>query len=177
MSSPSRICLVGKSLMDKNMKISMIAAMAANRVIGKDNKMPWHLPEELGHFKRVTMGKPILMGRKTFESIGRPLPGRKNIVISTDKTLNIEGVTVVHSIEQAMSQTQGCEELMVIGGARLYEQMLSQADCLYITDIDLATAGDAYFPDYSIYQWLKSDLNVQQSSSGVSFSTYTLTRG
>jgi len=85
------------------MKISMIAAMAENRVIGKDNKMPWHLPEELGHFKRITMGKPIVMGRNTFESIGRPLPGRKNIVVSTNRALVIEGVTVVHSVEEAIA--------------------------------------------------------------------------
>ncbi len=158
------------------MKISMIAAMAANRVIGKDNKMPWHLPEELGYFKRVTMGKPIVMGRNTFESIGRPLPGRKNIVVSTNPDLQIEGVTVVHSVEAAILAGEGCEELMIIGGARLYKQMLDKADCLYITDIDLEVDGDAYFPDYSDSQWSKHDLAQHQSASGVGFSTYRLVR-
>lgn len=158
------------------MKISMIAAMAANRVIGKDNKMPWHLPEELGHFKQVTMGKPIVMGRNTFESIGRPLPGRKNIVISSNQSLSIEGVTVVHSVEEAILAGDNCEELMIIGGARLYEQMLDKADRLYITDIDLAAEGDAYFPNYAQYQWHKSELKTHQSTSGIAFSTYTLDR-
>ena len=158
------------------MKISMIAAMAANRVIGKDNKMPWHLPEELGHFKRITMGKPIVMGRNTFESISRPLPGRKNIVISSNQHLVIEGVTVVHSVEEAIAAGDNCEELMIIGGARLYDQMLSHTHCLYLTDIELDTEGDAYFPDYNQYQWHKSELATHQSSSGISFSTYTLTR-
>jgi len=158
------------------MKVSMIAAMAANRVIGKDNKMPWHLPEELGHFKRITMGKPIVMGRNTFESIGRALPGRKNIVISTNKSLVIEGVTVVHSVEAAIAAGDNCEELMIIGGARLYDQMLAHADCLYITDIALATEGDAFFPDYAQYQWQEHDREQHHSSSGIDFSTYTLTR-
>jgi len=158
------------------MKISMIAAMAAHRVIGKDNKMPWHLPEELGYFKQVTMGKPIVMGRNTFESIGRPLPGRKNIVISSNKSLVIAGVTVVHSVEAAIEAGDNCDELMIIGGARLYEQMLAHADCLYITDIVLDTAGDAYFPDYTQYQWHQGEVLTHQSSSGIAFSTYTLTR-
>jgi len=158
------------------MKISMIAAMAANRVIGKDNKMPWHVPEELGHFKRITMGKPIVMGRNTFESIGRPLPGRKNIVISSNESLVIEGVTVVHSVDDALAAGDNCDELMIIGGARLYEQMLAHADCLYITDINIETAGDAFFPDYDKYQWHKSELASHKSTSGIEFATYTLTK-
>ncbi|MDP2560853.1 type 3 dihydrofolate reductase [Psychrobium sp. 1_MG-2023] len=158
------------------MKISMIAAMAANRVIGKDNKMPWHLPEELSYFKQVTMGKPIVMGRNTFESIGRPLPGRKNIVLSSNTSLKIDGVTVVNSIEQAIAAGDHCDELMIIGGARLYEQMLEQVDNLYLTDIELDVAGDAFFPDYNIYQWKQSDKLNHKSKSGVNFSTYTLQR-
>jgi len=158
------------------MKISMIAAMAANRVIGKDNKMPWHIPEELGHFKRITMGKPIVMGRNTFESIGRPLPGRKNIVVSTNRSLVIEGVTVVHSVEEAISAGDNCDELMIIGGARLYEQMLSHVDCLYLTQIDLETPGDAYFPDYNQYQWHRTQYCENESSVGINFSTFTLSR-
>ena len=98
------------------MKISMIVAMADNRVIGLDNKMPWHLPADLMFFKRVTLGKPIIMGRKTFQSIGRPLPGRKNIVLSRDKNLHIEGVCCVQTVEQALALVQACDEVMVIGG-------------------------------------------------------------
>ncbi len=158
------------------MKISMIAAMAANRVIGKDNKMPWHLPEELSYFKKVTMGKPIVMGRNTFESIGRPLPGRKNIVLSSNTQLLIDGVTVVHSIEQAIAAGDNCDELMIIGGARLYDQMLPHVHCLYLTDINLNVAGDAFFPDFSIYAWQQKDLEHHKSKSGVHFSTYTLCR-
>lgn len=98
------------------MRIAMIAAMANNRVIGKDNKMPWHLPEDLRHFKAMTLGKPVVMGRKTFESIGRPLPGRHNIVISRQADLQIEGVTCVTSFEDAKLAAGECEELVVIGG-------------------------------------------------------------
>ena len=158
------------------MKVSMIAAMANGRVIGKDNKMPWHLPEELQYFKRVTMGKPVVMGRKTFESIGRPLPGRQNIVISTNQSLIIEGVDVVHSIDQAITVAGSCDELMVIGGARLYQQMLPLAETLYVTDIDLDIAGDAFFPDFNVYQWSQSNIEKHRSKTGIGFSTYTLQR-
>ncbi|NRA69497.1 MAG: type 3 dihydrofolate reductase [Gammaproteobacteria bacterium] len=158
------------------MRIAMIAAMAQDRVIGLDNKMPWHLPEELQYFKAVTMGKPILMGRNTYESIGRPLPGRQNIVISRNETLVIAGVDVVHTIEQAIAIAGDCEELMVIGGAHLYQQMLSQADVLYLTELDLSVAGDAFFPDYTKYDWDKSESKNNHSKNGINFVTYTLTR-
>ena len=154
----------------------MIAAMANNRVIGLNNKMPWHLPEELQYFKRVTMGKPILMGRNTFESIGRPLPGRQNIVISTNQSLIIEGVDVVHSIEQAITVAGSCDELMVIGGARLYQQMLPLAETLYVTDIDLDIAGDAFFPDFSEISWQKNEIEKHCSKIGIEFVTYSLNR-
>jgi dihydrofolate reductase len=152
----------------------MIAAMAQDRVIGKDNKMPWHLPEELQYFKRVTMGKPILMGRNTFESIGRPLPGRQNIVISSNENLTITGVDVVNSIEQALAIAGQCDELMVIGGARLYAQMITLANTLYITDIKLSVAGDAFFPEFGQEQWKKSNIEQHLSKSGIEFVTYTL---
>lgn len=158
------------------MKIAMIAAMAHDRVIGLDNKMPWHLPEELQHFKAVTMGKPILMGRNTYESIGRPLPGRQNIVISSNENLVIAGVDVVNTIEQAIAIVGECEELMVIGGAHLYQQMLSRADVLYITDLDLSVTGDVFFPDYTQFDWLKSELKSHHSKNGTDYVTYTLTR-
>ncbi|EKP0307590.1 type 3 dihydrofolate reductase [Aeromonas veronii] len=137
------------------MKISMIAAMAHDRVIGKDNQMPWHLPADLAHFKRVTLGKPVLMGRKTFESIGRPLPGRRNLVISRNPDYQAEGIEVVGSVEAALALLAGCsvEELMVIGGGHLYAEMLPSADCLYLTQIDLAVEGDTRFPAFDDGQW------------------------
>ena len=137
------------------MKISMIAAMAHDRVIGKDNQMPWHLPADLAHFKRVTLGKPVLMGRKTFESIGRPLPGRRNLVISRNPDYQAEGIEVVSSVEAALALLAGSsvEELMVIGGGHLYAEMLPSADCLYLTRIDLAVEGDTRFPAFDDGQW------------------------
>ncbi|PJG57708.1 type 3 dihydrofolate reductase [Aeromonas cavernicola] len=137
------------------MKISMIAAMAHNRVIGKDNQMPWHLPADLAHFKRVTLGKPVLMGRKTFESIGRPLPGRRNLVISRNPSYQAEGIEVVGSVEAALALLAGgaVEELMVIGGGHLYSEMLPRANYLYLTQIDLAAEGDTCFPAFDDGQW------------------------
>lgn len=128
------------------MKISMVAAMAKDRVIGKDNAMPWHLPADFAWFKKVTMGKPIVMGRKTFESIGRPLPGRQNIVISRNPDFTAEGVTVVSDIAAAQSAAGDVEELMIIGGGSIYEACLPLADRLYLTFIDLTVAGDTCFP-------------------------------
>lgn len=133
------------------MHIALVAAMAANRVIGKDGKMPWHLPAELQHFKRITLGKPVVMGRTTYESIGRPLPGRTNIVLSrkypqpyTDE----QGVIWVNSPEQAVHAAGHTEELMVIGGGHVYAEFLPHAYRLYLTQIQLETEGDTFFPDY-----------------------------
>ena len=131
------------------MIISMIAAMAQNRVIGKDNQMPWHLPADLKHFKQVTLGKPVIMGRKTFESIGRALPGRRNIVISRSAPAQSQGAEWVSSLQQAFALLQDQAEVMVIGGAEIYRQCLPLAQRLYLTNIDLVTDGDAFFPDYS----------------------------
>lgn len=128
--------------------ISLIAAMANNRVIGKDNQMPWHLPADLAHFKEVTMGKPIVMGRKTYESIGRPLPGRQNVVISRNAELVIEGCDRVSSIEEALEMVADVDEVMIIGGGFLYSQMISRADKLYLTFIDLDVEGDTHFPEF-----------------------------
>ena len=137
-----------------NMKISMIAAMAEDRVIGLDNKMPWHLPGDLKFFKRVTLGKPVIMGRKTYQSIGRPLPGRVNIVLTRDKDLQIEGVSCVQTVQQALDLVQGAAEVMVIGGATIYQQFLERATRLYLTFIDLKVAGDTQFPDYqAVANW------------------------
>ena len=130
------------------MIISMIAAMADNRIIGKDNQMPWHLPADFAWFKRCTMGKPVVMGRKTYESIGRPLPGRLNIVISRNASLFIEGVTIVTSIEQALEVAGEVEEVMIIGGGAIYAACLPMANKLYVTHIEAKIEGDTQFPDW-----------------------------
>ena len=130
------------------MIISMIAAMADNRIIGKDNQMPWHLPADFAWFKRCTMGKPVVMGRKTYESIGRPLPGRLNIVISRDASLSIEDVTTVTSIEQALEVAGEVEEVMIIGGGAIYAACLPMANKLYVTHIEAEIEGDTQFPDW-----------------------------
>lgn len=130
------------------MIISMIAAMAQDRVIGKDNQMPWHLPADFAWFKRCTLGKPIIMGRKTYQSIGRPLPGRKNIVISRDRGLVIEGVDVVDSVEAALALVADADEVMIIGGGSIYQHCLPLAQRLYLTHIDLVVDGDTQFPQW-----------------------------
>lgn len=133
------------------MKIALVAAMAANRVIGKDGDMPWHLPAELQHFKRITLGKPVVMGRATYESIGRPLPGRTNIVLSRQfqqPHTDAQGVIWVSSPAQAITAAGDTEMLMVIGGGRIYAEFLPLADMLYLTQINLVTEGDTFFPDY-----------------------------
>ena len=129
--------------------------MTRNRVIGRDNDMPWHLPAELRHFKQVTMGKPIVMGRRTFNSIGRVLPGRQNIVITRDTEFMFTGVTVVHSFAQAVRAAGDAEELMIIGGANLYRQTLYQVDRLYITLIHVELEGDTYFPELNEQDWIQ----------------------
>jgi len=128
--------------------ISLIAAMAKNRVIGKDNKMPWHLPADLKHFKAVTMAKPIVMGRKTYESIGRPLPGRQNVIISRNSNYTVEGCSVVNSIDAAVELLSDNKEIMIIGGGFLYSQVMGIADKLYLTFIDLEVEGDTHFPKF-----------------------------
>ncbi|WP_421230106.1 type 3 dihydrofolate reductase [Aeromonas jandaei] len=147
------------------MKISMIAAMAHDRVIGKDNQMPWHMPADLAHFKRVTLGKPVLMGRKTFESIGRPLPGRRNLVISRNPDYQADGIEVVGSVEAALALLADNEvaEVMVIGGGHLYAELLPRADCLYLTRIELEVEGDTRFPAFADEQWQCVEREVHQT--------------
>jgi len=135
------------------MIISMIVAMGRNREIGKDNAMLWHLPADFKHFKSVTMGKPILMGRKTFESIGRPLPGRENIVITRNKEFSASGITIVHSVDAALEAAKQYDEVMVIGGDSFYQQMLPVSERLYITEVHDAFEADAFFPEINLAQW------------------------
>lgn len=144
--------------------ISMIVAVAQNQVIGVDNNIPWHLPLDMQYFKRTTMGKPIIMGRKTWESIGcKPLPGRFNIVITQNQDYSVEGGTVVNSIDIAIAEAESwykehkpssdVKEVMVIGGAQIYEKILPITDRLYITEVDTTLAGDAYFPKFDKQLW------------------------
>ncbi|WP_068545871.1 type 3 dihydrofolate reductase [Thalassotalea crassostreae] len=129
--------------------LSMIVAHADNRVIGKDNQMPWHMPADLKYFKQTTMKKPVIMGRKTFESIGFPLPGRRNIVISRSADYQAEGIETVTSVDDALAMVTDVEEIMVIGGGSIYEHCLKAAQRLYITEIDLDVDGDTCFPNYN----------------------------
>ncbi len=133
--------------------LSIISAMDNNRLIGNNNALPWHLPEDLAFFKKTTLNKPIVMGRKTFESIGRPLPNRNNIIISRTKDYKVDGCTVLESIEQVLEHCKNEEEVMLIGGASLYEQWLPYADQMYITLIDSEFEGDAWFPYYQPDKW------------------------
>ena len=131
-------------------KLSLIAACSRNRVIGVANRLPWNLPDDLKYFKEKTSGHPVIMGRKTFESIGRPLPKRLNLVITRQRDYVREGVTVVASLESAIqaARLSGAEEAFVIGGAEIYAQALARADRLYLTLVNAETQGDAYFPEW-----------------------------
>ena len=135
------------------MGISLIWAMTQDRVIGIDNKMPWHLPNDMAFFRKQTEGKTVVMGRKTFESLGsRPLPKRHNIVLTRDTAWMHEGVEVVHSVEDVLAIAKQ-EDLMIIGGSEIYALFMPYADHLYITRIDASIEGDAYFPEYDESQW------------------------
>ena len=135
------------------MQISIIAAMANHRVTGMENRLPWRMPADLQHFKRITLGKPVLMGRKTYESIGRPLPGRINVVVSRNDHYRPEGVVKAHSICEAFAQVIAHDEVMIAGGASFYEQMLPVAQRLYHPLIHAEIEGDAYFPLYDEEEW------------------------
>jgi dihydrofolate reductase len=135
------------------MLISAVVAISENRAIGKDNQLLWHLPSDLKHFKQITLGKPILMGRKTYQSIGRPLPGRKNIIITRDKNFNAEGCEVVHSIQAALELVRDQEEVCVIGGAELYRQMLPNTQRIYMTIVHHTFSGDVFFPELNLSEW------------------------
>jgi dihydrofolate reductase len=133
--------------------ISLIVAMAQNGVIGRGNALPWRLPADLKRFKEFTLGKPILMGRKTFESIGHPLPGRANLVLTRDRDWRAKGVIPVHSVEEALLQTRTCDELVAIGGAEIYRLMLPLARRIYLTHVQADIQGDTYFPAFDSAQW------------------------
>ncbi|MGM0613260.1 MAG: type 3 dihydrofolate reductase [Bacteroidota bacterium] len=148
-------------------KISIIVAIAKNRVIGKNNQMPWHLPADLKHFKKITYGSPIIMGRKTFESIGKPLPGRKSIIISRQEnlSLNFDSVEVVHSFSEAAKAANDYAEAFVIGGSDIYQLALPFAEKIYMTKLDLEVEGDTYFPELDSEKWTLVDEKHHQADA------------
>jgi len=137
--------------------------MDANGVIGRGNELPWHLPADLQYFKKTTMGKPILMGRKTHESIGRPLPGRTNIVITRDSGYQAKGCVVVNSIDAAMQAAGEQDEIMVIGGAEFYRQVLAHTSTIYLTRIHASVDGDTVFPGLNATDWREVERSDQSA--------------
>ena len=137
--------------------VSLVVAMARNQVIGRDNALPWRLPTDLKHFKAVTLGKPILMGRKTFESIGKPLPGRANLVLTRDRGWMAAGVLVVHSPDEALERARNAPELACIGGAEVFRLLMPLATRMHLTRIDADIAGDTVFPPIDIAEWVEVD--------------------
>lgn len=135
------------------MKLSCVIAMDENRAIGYQNKLPWHMPADLAHFKAKTINKPIIMGRKTYESIGRPLPKRRNIIITRDKQYQAEGCEVFNSIEHALDAVRDCEEAAIIGGANLFNQVFPRVDTFYLTKIHHQFEADTFLDEFDFSDW------------------------
>ena len=140
---------------------SLVVARARNGVIGRDNRLPWRLPGDLAYFKRVTMGHPIIMGRRTWESIGKALPGRRNIVVSRNADYRAEGAIVVGSLAEAWRAAGDAEEACVIGGTSLFAEALPQADRIHLTEVDADVPGDTFFPPFERGQWKESEVALQ----------------
>jgi len=159
--------------------VALIVAVAENQVIGNKNTLPWNIRSELRHFRTTTLGKPIIMGRKTFESIGKPLPERSNIIVTSDKNYSAAGITVAHSLEEAIelgkkiAADEGADEVIIAGGANIYAQAISMVDRLYITRVHISPEGDAKFPKFNKDQWheVKSEFHNAQ---GGETSDYTI---
>ena len=163
-------------------RLSMIAALSRNFAIGLDNRLLWHISEDLANFKALTMGKPIIMGRKTFDSIGRPLPGRANIVVSRDTQWQAEGVQVARSVNAAINaahlacEDSGQDEIMVIGGEQIYRQALPSATRLYLTEVDVEMAADTFFPDFVRVDWHELERRPGIQSADYAYQFVTLER-
>ena len=153
-------------------RISIIVAMDQNGLIGKDNGLPWHLPADLKHFKQITMGKPIIMGRKTFESIGKPLPGRVNIVLTRNTGYQAQGCMVVGSLDDAIEVAGSVDEVMIIGGATLYKKVLGQVDRIYLTQVQAQLNGDTWFPSLDESKWVEAQ-RVEHSADEINPYAYT----
>lgn len=170
--------------MPDSLPVSLIVAATRNQVIGRDNQMPWHLPADLRYFKQRTLGKPIIMGRKTWESLGRPLPGRLNIVISRQANVMLDGAEVFTDLTAAIQRgqewaaQQSVSEVMVIGGGQIYQQALALAQRVYLTRIELELAGDAFFPVLDAQQWQQVEAEVhpaQNDEPGYTFEVWQRT--
>jgi len=133
--------------------VSLVVAMAGNRAIGMQGRLPWHIPEDLRRFKALTLGHAIVMGRKTYESIGRLLPGRRSVIVTRQADFQVEGALVVHSLDEAIARCAGSEEVFVIGGGELYREALPRAQRIYLTRVHLAPAADTFFPELQAGQW------------------------
>lgn len=147
------------------MILSLIVAMDRNRLIGSEGGMPWHLPADLAHFKRLTFGKPVIMGRRTYESIGRPLPGRHNIVVTGNPDYRADPCTVVASLPDALRAAGQVAEAMIIGGGRLYAEALPRCDRLYLTRIDAALDGDTWFPQVDEDDWVATERSRRRADA------------
>jgi dihydrofolate reductase len=145
------------------MRVSLVVAAAENGTIGTANRLPWHLPDDLKHFKALTLGKPILMGRKTFASIGKPLPGRVNIVMSRQRDLELPGCHVVDSMRAARQVAGDARELCVIGGGELYAQALSSTHVIHLTRVHATIAGDAFFPTLDPSEWQERVIGTHEA--------------
>lgn len=154
-------------------KLSTIVAIANNRVIGINNTLPWHLPEDLKRFKALTMGHHIIMGRKTYESLGRLLPGRTTVIVTRNRDYKVEGALTAHSLKDAIAMCGNDEEVFLIGGAELYQDGLKYSEKLYITEIDLDVAGDAHFPDFDSSHWQEIAREAHVSEKGLKFNYVT----
>lgn len=158
------------------MRIILIAAVADNGVIGRQGDLPWRIPDDLKRFKRLTMGRPVVMGRKTFESIGRALPGRPNIVVTRRPDFAAPGVTVVRSVDEAleraaeMARRDGVDEIMVIGGGEIYAETLPRADRLDLTEVHATPEGDAYFPAFDRGAWREVERSEHETEAGLRYS-------
>lgn len=157
-------------------RLTLIAAVARNGIIGRDNTLPWRLPEDLKHFKALTTGHAIVMGRKTWESLGRPLPERHNIVITHDAAYYAAGATVVNSLEDALRLVNGAEELFVIGGAEIYRLALPLANRLQLTELDANFAGDTHFPEFNRSDWRETQRERHRSTAGLDYAFVTYER-
>lgn len=158
------------------MTISIIAALNKNNVIGINNQLPWRISEDLKRVKKLTTDKPIIMGRKTFESIGKPLPNRHNIIVSRDKNLSLEGCDIANSLEQAFELANYAPEIMVFGGAKIYEQALPFVTRMYLTLIDNDIQGDTYFPEWDPKDWRVVSKSEHKTDDNLHFSFLELER-
>jgi len=145
-------------------KVSIIVAMAQNRTIGVNNTLPWRCPEDLKHFKTLTMGYHMIMGRKTFDSIGKPLPGRTTVIVTRNTELKVEGCLVAHSLQEAITASKDDAEIFIVGGAEIYAQALPLADTLYITEIQQDVDGDAHFPEFDRNAWQETAREVRSQT-------------